>query len=107
MIDRQDGDDELLEHRIASSAFCVLLALLGSVPAFTASLPDDLDALPASAQALLDRPRWLDSRATGPVYSGGEMSEIRPEPYEAPSVEEVDTDGKPIATAPGVFTSTT
>ena len=25
------------------------------------------------------------------------MSEIRTEPYEAPSVEEVDTDGKPIA----------
>jgi hypothetical protein len=35
------------------------------------------------------------------------MSEIRPEPYEAPSVEEVETDGKPIATAPGVFASTT
>jgi hypothetical protein len=29
------------------------------------------------------------------------MSEIRPEPYEAPSVEEVDTDGTPIATASG------
>jgi hypothetical protein len=29
------------------------------------------------------------------------MSEIRPEPYEAPSVEEVDTDGFPISTAPG------
>jgi hypothetical protein len=33
------------------------------------------------------------------------MSEIRPEPYEAPSVEEVDTDGKPIATASGVLAS--
>ncbi len=29
------------------------------------------------------------------------MSEIRPEPYEAPSVEEVDTGGYPISTAPG------
>ncbi len=29
------------------------------------------------------------------------MSEIRPEPYEAPSVEEVDTAGFPISTAPG------
>jgi hypothetical protein len=28
------------------------------------------------------------------------MSEIRPE-YEAPSVEEIDTDGKPITTSPG------
>lgn len=27
-------------------------------------------------------------------------------PYEPPSVEEVETDGKPIATAPGVFAST-
>jgi hypothetical protein len=47
---------------------------------------------------------WLDSshwRST----SGGEMSEIRPEPYEAPSVEEVDTDGKSIATASGVLAS--
>jgi hypothetical protein len=35
------------------------------------------------------------------------MSEIRPEPYEAPSVEEVDTGGKPIATALGIFASTT
>lgn len=33
------------------------------------------------------------------------MSEIRPEPYEAPSVEEVDTDGMPIATASGVLAS--
>jgi hypothetical protein len=29
------------------------------------------------------------------------MSEIRPEPYEAPSVEEIDTDGYPISTAAG------
>jgi hypothetical protein len=29
------------------------------------------------------------------------MSEIRPEPYEAPSVEEVETDGYPISTAAG------
>lgn len=29
------------------------------------------------------------------------MSEIRPEPYEAPSVEEIDTDGHPIGTATG------
>jgi hypothetical protein len=29
------------------------------------------------------------------------MSEIRPEPYEAPSVEEVDTGGYPISTAAG------
>jgi len=29
------------------------------------------------------------------------MSEIRPEPYEAPSVEEVDTGGFPISTAAG------
>ena len=35
------------------------------------------------------------------------MSENSPEPYEAPSVEEVETDGKPIATASGVFTSAT
>lgn len=35
------------------------------------------------------------------------MSDIRPEPYEAPSVEEVETDGKPIATAPGVLGSAT
>ena len=28
-------------------------------------------------------------------------------PYEAPSVEEVETDGKPIATAPGVAVSVT
>ena len=33
------------------------------------------------------------------------MSEVRPEPYEAPSVEEVDTVGKPIATAPGAGAS--
>jgi hypothetical protein len=33
------------------------------------------------------------------------MSEIRTEPYEAPSVEEVDADGKPIATASGVLAS--
>ncbi len=33
------------------------------------------------------------------------MSEIRPEPYEAPSVEEVETDGKPIATTPGTVAS--
>lgn len=29
------------------------------------------------------------------------MSEIRPEPYEAPSVEEIDTGGYPISTAAG------
>jgi hypothetical protein len=29
------------------------------------------------------------------------MSEVRPEPYEAPSVEEVDTGGYPISTAAG------
>lgn len=29
------------------------------------------------------------------------MSEIHPEPYEAPSVEEVDTGGYPISTAAG------
>lgn len=29
------------------------------------------------------------------------MSEIRPEQYEAPSVEEIDTDGVPISTAAG------
>jgi hypothetical protein len=29
------------------------------------------------------------------------MSEIRPEPYEAPSVEEVETGGYPISTAAG------
>jgi hypothetical protein len=29
------------------------------------------------------------------------MSEKRPEPYEAPSVEEVDTGGYPISTAAG------
>jgi hypothetical protein len=29
------------------------------------------------------------------------MSEIRTEPYEAPSVEEVDTGGYPISTAAG------
>jgi hypothetical protein len=29
------------------------------------------------------------------------MSENHPEPYEAPSVEEVDTNGFPISTAPG------
>jgi hypothetical protein len=29
------------------------------------------------------------------------MSEMGPEPYEAPSVEEIDTDGFPISTAPG------
>jgi hypothetical protein len=28
-------------------------------------------------------------------------------PYEPPSVEEVETDGKPIATAPGVIASIT
>jgi len=33
------------------------------------------------------------------------MSEIRPEPYEAPSVEEVDIDGESIATAPEVLAS--
>jgi hypothetical protein len=31
LVDRQDGDDELLEHRIASSALCVLLALRGDL----------------------------------------------------------------------------
>lgn len=29
------------------------------------------------------------------------MSEMGPEPYEAPSVEEIDTGGYPISTAPG------
>jgi hypothetical protein len=37
--------------------------------------------------------------------SGGEMSEIRPEPYEAPSVEEVEVDGESIAAAPSVLAS--
>ncbi len=31
VVDREDGDDELLEHRIASSALCVLLALRGDL----------------------------------------------------------------------------
>ncbi len=37
------------------------------------------------------------------------MSDIssNPAPYEPPSVEEVETDGKPIATAPGVLASIT
>lgn len=30
-VERQDGDDELLEHRIVSSALCVLLALRGDL----------------------------------------------------------------------------
>lgn len=30
-IDRDDGDDELLEHRVASSALCILLALRGDL----------------------------------------------------------------------------
>ena len=34
------------------------------------------------------------------------MSEIRPEPYEAPSVEEVDTGGYPISTAAGASIQT-
>jgi hypothetical protein len=29
------------------------------------------------------------------------MSEKQPESYEAPSVEEIETDGTPISTAPG------
>ena len=33
------------------------------------------------------------------------MSEQQPAPYEAPSVEEIDTDGKPIATASEVLAS--
>ena len=33
------------------------------------------------------------------------MSEIRTEPYEAPSVEEVNLDGEPIATAPEALAS--
>ena len=36
------------------AAFANLATLLGSVPAYAASLPDDLAALPASAQSLLD-----------------------------------------------------
>ncbi len=36
------------------AAFANLATLLGSVPAFAASLPDDLDALPSSAMELLD-----------------------------------------------------
>jgi hypothetical protein len=36
------------------SAFANLAGLLGSTPAFAASLPDDLDALPTSLQELLD-----------------------------------------------------
>jgi hypothetical protein len=35
-------------------AFANLATLLSSAPAFAASLPDDLAALPASAQGLLD-----------------------------------------------------
>jgi hypothetical protein len=31
VVDRQDGDGELLEHRIASSSLCVLLALRGDL----------------------------------------------------------------------------
>lgn len=31
VVDHHDGDDELLEHRIASSALCVLLALRGDL----------------------------------------------------------------------------
>ncbi len=31
MVDHRDGDDELLEHRVASSALCVLLALRGDL----------------------------------------------------------------------------
>lgn len=37
-----------------ATAFQRLAALLSSTPAFSVSLPDDLDALPASARALLD-----------------------------------------------------
>jgi hypothetical protein len=29
------------------------------------------------------------------------MSDTQPKPYEAPSVEEIDSDGAPIITAPG------
>lgn len=31
LVDRDDGDDELLEHRIASSAICTLLAMRGDL----------------------------------------------------------------------------
>lgn len=37
-----------------ATAFQRLAKLLGEVPAYSASLPDDLDALPASAERLLD-----------------------------------------------------
>ncbi len=40
-----------------ATAFQRLAKLLGEVPAFNASLPDDLDALPASAERLLDATR--------------------------------------------------
>jgi hypothetical protein len=33
------------------------------------------------------------------------MVDTQPQPYEAPSVEEVDTDGQPVATSPGLVVS--
>jgi hypothetical protein len=42
----------------------------------------------------------LDS-AQGFDDTGGNMSKQQPESYEAPAVEEIDTDGKPIAIASG------
>lgn len=32
---------------------------------------------------------------------GGRVSDTNPQPYEPPSVEEIDSDGAPISTAPG------
>jgi hypothetical protein len=37
-----------------AGAFANLATLLGSTPAFAASLPDDLEALPTNGQKLLD-----------------------------------------------------
>ncbi len=45
LVDRDDGDDELLEHRIASSAICTLLAMRGDLALHAAGAEVDGQAV--------------------------------------------------------------
>jgi hypothetical protein len=66
-----------------------------SIPYDRASSPYGFDV-----KSELDSTQGFDDRE-------GNMSEKQPESYEAPSVEEIDTDGKPISAVSGAGISTT
>ena len=87
-----------------AAAFGRLATLLGTVPALQrlAAGRSRRAARRRAEVSRRDARSMARLRRQGSIHpERGEMSETSPTPYEAPSVEEIDTDGYPISTAAG------